>query len=249
MRLRILVMLPALLCFLATICTGGGPSIHFDKDTHDYGRVLYGDVVTQEFILTNTGDETLVIDKLEASCGCTKAVKGSSEVPPKGTTKIMAAFDTDGLRNGRTKKTITVHSNDPEKPEVKLALLADVVREITVDPPRLVTRLAKFTETVSLPVRIANSSDKQVVVRIKDGQSDTSNPGSNTKALVVKGRSVVPFNLKLALKNESGRSSWAGRLTLLTDHPKEKELNVPYLVQLGQGDSSEPKPPPTAVEE
>lgn len=161
----------------------------------------------------------------------------------------MAAFDTDGLRNGRTKKTITVHSNDPEKPEVKLALLADVVREITVDPPRLVTRLAKFTETVSLPVRIANSSDKQVVVRIKDGQSDTSNLGSNTKALVVKGRSVVPFNLKLALKNESGRSSWAGRLTLLTDHPKEKELNVPYLVQLGQGDSSEPKPPPTAVEE
>jgi hypothetical protein len=35
----------------------------------------------------------------------------------------------------------------------------------------------------------------------------------------------------------------------LTDHPKEKELDVPYLVQLGQGDSPESKPPPPAVDE
>ncbi|MEJ2717374.1 MAG: DUF1573 domain-containing protein [Deltaproteobacteria bacterium] len=81
--LVVLLILP-LMVYAAT-----GPRISFDKETHDYGDVQYGDTVTEEFDFTNTGDKTLVIDKLRATCGCTKAIKGSSEVPPGGKSSIV----------------------------------------------------------------------------------------------------------------------------------------------------------------
>jgi len=231
---RIVGVLPVLILAAAGISAAGGPSIGFDKETHDYGRVLYGDIVTEEFVFTNTGDQPLTIENLEASCGCTKAVKGSSEVQPNSKSKIVASFDTDGLRAGKTKKTITVHSNDPAKPTVELTLLADVVRQINVDPPRLVTKLTDFREDLTLPVRISNSSDKPVNVQVLGSQSENGVPASEGKMILVKPRSVVPFTVVLKIKNEPGRTYWAGKVMMKTDHPKEKEIEVPYAVKLDE---------------
>ncbi len=84
--------------------SAAGPRISFDRESHDYGKVFYGDSVSEQFIVTNTGDETLIIERLDASCGCTKAVKGSTEIPPKGKSKIVVEFDTKGLKAGRKNK-------------------------------------------------------------------------------------------------------------------------------------------------
>ncbi|MBI5249058.1 MAG: DUF1573 domain-containing protein [Desulfomonile tiedjei] len=245
MRLRILGVLPALLFAATTVCAAGGPSISFDKETHDYGRVLYGDTVTEEFIFTNTGDQPLIIEKLEASCGCTKAVKGSSEVPPNSKSKIIAAFDTAGLRAGKKLKTIFVHSNDPSSPVVKLTLLAEVIREVNVEPPNLVVRLPEFKETVTFPVKISNSSDKPVTVQVLRSHGESSLSTPEGKRISVQPRSAVPFNVVMKLKNEPGRYYWMGRMMMETDHPKEKELEIPYMVKLGQaGQTSGPIPSP-----
>ncbi len=233
MRIRILGVLPALLLTAATLCAADGPSISFDKETHDYGRVLYGDTVTEEFIFTNTGDQPLKIEKLEASCGCTKAVKGSSEVAPNSKSKIIAAFDTAGLTAGRKLKTIYVHSNDPKNPETKLTLLADVIREINVAPQSLVAKLPDFRETVTFPVKISNSSDKTITARIiRSPESQSS--ASNDKRIVIQSVLVVPFNVVIKLNNEPGRSFWGGKMVMETDHPREKELEVPWAVRLEQ---------------
>jgi Protein of unknown function (DUF1573) len=38
------------------------PRIVFDKEVHDYGRVLFGETVVEEFKFRNEGDAPLIIE-------------------------------------------------------------------------------------------------------------------------------------------------------------------------------------------
>lgn len=234
MRMRSLIALIVLASLPLMAAAAEGPRISFDKYRHDYGKVLSGDTVTEEFTFTNTGDETLIIEKLRSSCGCTKAVKGSREVPPNGKSKIVAAFDTTGLRPGRKSKTIFVHTNDPKNRLVKLTLLADVVREVHVDPPSLAKQLPKFVDQVDFPMKIRNSSKKVCKIKgvkvPKNGLRAYVNPAT----VVVEPGATVPFDLVLRLKKQPDRHYYMGKLLLVIDHPKEPEIEVRYLIKFSK---------------
>jgi hypothetical protein len=231
MRTPLIVLIVLL---LSTALAGAvhGPSIKFDKEVHDYGKVMYGETVTEEFILTNTGDQPLTIGKLRASCGCTKAVKGSSEVPPNGHTKIVAAFDTTGMKAGRKQKFVTVYSNDPQRPEVKLTLFADVIRQLSVEQDTLAATVPRTADHVTFPMKITNSSDKPVTISEVKAQPDTAPAELQPGRLVVGPHTSVPFSVTVKLMEEPGRAFWNGRFKLETDHPKEKEIDIRYLVKL-----------------
>jgi hypothetical protein len=213
---------------------GSGPRITFDKNDHDYGKVRYGQTVTEEFTFTNTGDEKLVIEQLRSSCGCTKAVQGSSEIPAGGKSKIVASFDTTDLKPGMKQKMIYVHSNDPEKPVVKLVLIADVVKEVNISPPSLAKKLAGFAETVTFPVKISNTSDVEVAVKGLQVNAADVTAELEPHRVQVKPHGNGTFDVVLKLEKDPARHFYMGRLMVLTDHPKEKQIELGYLIQLDQ---------------
>lgn len=225
--LMVLLILPLM------VCAATGPKISFDKESHDYGDVQYGDTVTEEFGLTNTGDKTLVIEKLRATCGCTKAVKGSREVPPGGKSSIAAEFDTNGLSPGTKKQTIMVHSNDPERPIVKLTLLARVVRHVTVTPAVLAKKLPTFTNTLTFPLKISNSSEKPVTIERIESKGSGVTAALKPKKIVVEPGGKVPFHVVMTLDKEPGRYLYPGRLLIHADHDREKQISINYFVQVG----------------
>ena len=45
----------------------GGPSIKFERETHDFGHVVQGELMEYTFEFTNSGTEELVIKKIESS--------------------------------------------------------------------------------------------------------------------------------------------------------------------------------------
>ncbi len=97
--------------------------------TVDLGRLKEGNKGTAKFLLENHGDAVLHIERVFATCGCTVPKKLSPEdarVQPGESLEIEAVFDTKG-RRGRQRKTVTVLSNDPAEPELKLFLTAEVV--------------------------------------------------------------------------------------------------------------------------
>jgi hypothetical protein len=229
-----LLAIALLTCFL--ICPYGsfaaaGPRISFEKETHDYGKVFYGDSVTYEFVVINTGDNTLIIQRLEPSCGCVETVKGSTEIAPKGTSKIAVAFDTKGLKPGRKKQTVHVYSNDPTKPSTKITLYADVVREIVVDPLSLNKKLKNGVKKVSFPLKITNTSSKICTVTGIRSQGNDPKAELMPSTIVLEPRAIVPFSIEIELPSKSDRHIYMGRLTLLTDHPREKEIEISYLIQ------------------
>ncbi|MCX5863255.1 MAG: DUF1573 domain-containing protein [Deltaproteobacteria bacterium] len=236
MRMMLPTTFLALITALSQITWAAGPSIGFDKETLDYGKVLYGDKAKDSFTFSNNGNETLIIEKLNASCGCTKAIKGSNEVPPKGRSSITAEFDTNGLRPGRKEKSIFVHSNDPQRPVVKLTLLADVIKDLTVDPPSLAKQLPGFTENISFPMRIANSSDKPFTIKGIKLKPDGLQASLSAVPVIVEPHGAVPFTIKFKLVKEPDRYYYMGRLLLETDHPRESEIEIRYLIKLGKAE-------------
>ncbi len=224
------LLLPMLVFGHLAVAAGG--SISFDKESHDYGRVLYGNSVKHQFVISNTGTQTLTIEKLHATCGCTRTVKGSSEIPPGGKTTLEAEFDTNGLRPGRKEKSIYVHSNDPIRPVVRLTLLADVVRDISLEPPSLARHLTKFEDAISFPMKLRNSGEKPYsVIGIKSPSG--SLPGVLKPGMVrADPGATIPFTLNLSLTKDVDRYYYMGSILLETDHPRESEIEVRYLIKM-----------------
>lgn len=79
--------------------------------THDFGTVQEGPDATCKFTFVNKGKEAIVIQKAQASCGCTVPTYSHDPIAPGQEGTIDVAFHTMGKPAGGFTKTITVTSN------------------------------------------------------------------------------------------------------------------------------------------
>ncbi len=94
---------------------GTGPMLTIDKEVHDYGTMAQGGNGTCEFVVTNTGDQPLIITNCKGSCGCTVPKCDTEPVKPGGKTTITVKYDTK--RVGPINKQVTITSNATNTPE------------------------------------------------------------------------------------------------------------------------------------
>ena len=90
-------------------------TLSFDKLNHDFGDVISQKENRTEFVVTNTGDNPLVISKVSASCGCTMPQKREKPILPGQTDIIAVVFKSKPSQKNEIKKTITVTANTAEK--------------------------------------------------------------------------------------------------------------------------------------
>ena len=114
----------------------GGPSIHFFHLEHDFGELYEGDTVTTRFEFVNAGDKPLVVSRVKTSCGCTVAAEPEGEIAPGEKESIEVSFNSS-KRAGKQTKDVSVFSNDPEQPMLKLRIEGTVVKQFWVEPERL----------------------------------------------------------------------------------------------------------------
>jgi hypothetical protein len=221
------------LCLLPIMTTAGtGPRIHLDQDRFDYGDVLYGDEVHAEFAVKNTGDQPLVIEKIRTTCGCTKAVSGSKTIPPGESTTISVAFDTKGLKSGKKRKRVFVHTNDPAQPVVEFPIEATVIKQIEVIPPALTEKLATPVSEVPFSVMVGNSSKSPVTITGLKMRTGEASAEIEPETVVVQPGKREKLQLTLHLPRGSQWAYCIGRLDLVTDHPTERFVRLRYFVQL-----------------
>ena len=67
------------------------------------------------YIITNEGDQPLVIDDATASCHCTTAKYDPAAIAPGKSTTVMVVFQTKSAY-GRQDRVVEVFSNDPRSP-------------------------------------------------------------------------------------------------------------------------------------
>jgi len=129
MNVRLWSSLLVLVCLQGVDAWATSPSISFVREVQDLGRAPFGRKLTVHFPFTNMGDETLVIQAVKADCDCTETYNENSEVPPRGRSEIITVLDTGPLRPGRNERQVHVRSNDPQRPDVTLTMVVEVVRE------------------------------------------------------------------------------------------------------------------------
>lgn len=105
--------------------TGNMPVLEFEKDFHDFGRVIQGEKVSYAFKFTNSGKSDLIISKVSTSCGCTVPEFPKTPIKPGETKKIDVKFDSEN-RRGFQNKTITIISNTQPNSQV-LRIKAEIM--------------------------------------------------------------------------------------------------------------------------
>ncbi len=87
-----------------------GPELLVLKETSfDFSKIQQGRPVTHEFVVVNPSADTLKIEDVRASCGCTTPTWKREPVVPNSSTKITVGYN--AYNEGPFEKTITITYN------------------------------------------------------------------------------------------------------------------------------------------
>lgn len=115
------------------IVADGLPKIKFVELSHDFGNIKEGTQATYEFKFTNTGTAPLVLESVQASCGCTTPEWSKEPIAPGKTGKVIATFNSSG-RPGTFTKTITVTYNGAADTKTEYLTIKGFVETAPVVP-------------------------------------------------------------------------------------------------------------------
>lgn len=102
-----------------------GPVISFQKDVHEFGKIISGERVSYGFRFTNTGTSPLLITGIRSGCGCTVGDYPKDPVMPGNEGRIHVVFNSSG-RRGFQSESVRVLSNAQET-VVTLRITAEVM--------------------------------------------------------------------------------------------------------------------------
>ena len=155
--------------------------IQFEKMDHNFGRIREeGGPAIFNFKFTNTGKVPLILQGVEASCGCTTPEWSQEPILPGKTGMIKVSFDPDH-RPGVFAKSITINANVPK-----------TTRVLTISGEVIEKNLGILDH---YPVNFENirlSSSDLSFVRVKDNEIKT-----DTIKLYNPGTSPVSVNFKI----------------------------------------------------
>ncbi|MEN2435151.1 DUF1573 domain-containing protein [Weeksellaceae bacterium A-14] len=104
-------------------------SITFEQTTLDYGTIKKGSDGNRTFVVKNTGDKPLIIEKVKPSCGCTTPEWSKEPILPGKTGKIAVHYNTNLVNPFQ--KLIEVYSNDPKNSRSVIYIKGTVVDDGT----------------------------------------------------------------------------------------------------------------------
>jgi hypothetical protein len=159
--------LAAALISAEAIPATGQPKIKFKETSWNFGRVKQGELLSHEFIFSNEGDATLIIQKVTTTCGCTAALLSAEKVPPGREGKIEVKFDTRGY-GGQVNKLLFVDSNDPNQARQQLQVTADIetppAPRIELDPYNYDAGLVVENEGIVANLKVMNKGELELKV-------------------------------------------------------------------------------------
>jgi hypothetical protein len=84
--------------------------IQLKETSYDFGKIQQGRPVTHNFELVNTGKEPLMLENVQASCGCTTPEWSKEAIQPGATSVIKVGYN--AANEGAFNKTITIIYNN-----------------------------------------------------------------------------------------------------------------------------------------
>jgi hypothetical protein len=105
----------------------------FPVKSHEFGTVAVASKTEFRFPIKNTTNQTIHIQNVRASCGCTTAIVETPYVAPGQEGSILARFNTDTFR-GQRGATLTVVIDQPSYTEVRLTVKGYIRQDMVFHP-------------------------------------------------------------------------------------------------------------------
>ena len=86
------------------------PAIKVTEESFDFGEIIEGKMASHEFQVTNSGNQPLILNNVQPSCGCTSPHWTKEPIMPGKTGIIKATYNSAG-RPGPFNKSLTIISN------------------------------------------------------------------------------------------------------------------------------------------
>jgi hypothetical protein len=84
--------------------------VQLKETAYDFGKIQQGRPVTHNFELVNIGKEPLMLENVQASCGCTTPEWSKDAIQPGASTIIKVGYN--AASEGQFNKTITISYNN-----------------------------------------------------------------------------------------------------------------------------------------
>lgn len=223
-----ILALSAVLLVAATLLAAGSPKAVAVEPIKDAGNVAKGEKITHDFVIRNDGDAPLEITQVHPACGCT-VVEFDKTIAPGQTGKIHAVVDTATF-NGAIAKGVTVFTNDTDAPQIELTVRAKVEPYIAVKPgyARYLTVQGEPLEGNIGQTMWATDGAPFEIVKV-----DSPYPFLKTSFREAKAEERVPdaqgkqWKIEMLLTNDARVGPLAEYVTVHTNHPKQKIVQIP----------------------
>lgn len=146
--------------------------IDFDNLEHDYGTIKEdGGKADYVFSFTNKGSDTLKLISVRPACGCTTSEYTTTPIMPNKKGFVKASFDPNG-RPGDFNKDITVLTNDPNKPNIRLIIKGKVTPKVKTKAdnyPQKMGNLRFRSNHLAMQNLVANASKTDTLWYYNEG--------------------------------------------------------------------------------
>ncbi|HXS37732.1 MAG TPA: DUF1573 domain-containing protein [Flavipsychrobacter sp.] len=102
-------------------------AITWDNTTVDLGNIKKGDTASFAFVLHSTGTHPLILQKVDAVCGCTFVKQSNKPVLPNEKDTIRGALYTSKLDAGPTEKHVYALTNAQNNRFFVLRIKANII--------------------------------------------------------------------------------------------------------------------------
>lgn len=205
------------------------PTVSVPQPDHDFGTVYQGEQVRHVFAFSNSGKDSLVIEKVSSSCGCTAALASAKALAPGASGEIQATFDSTRFR-GAISKTVYLYTNDPVQPVVQLHLKGTIQEELVIDPRQVSFGAVAPKRTVKLTVSLLNKGNHEV--RLAGLETTTPELIAHLSAEVIPPGGKVAVELTLTPK--PGQPRFSGYVLFKADGAVRHDLRIPVYADLGE---------------
>lgn len=146
--------------------TGG--KIEIDALEYKFGDVWAGAKLSKEFTVKNVGEGPLTLS-VRSSCGCTVATNPKSPLPPGESTTFTITYDSK--RPGAASKTVTVTTNDPQRPQITIKVEGNVNPIFEMKPQaNIAFQQVEVNTEATETMRLENKFTAPLSLKIKEGQ-------------------------------------------------------------------------------
>ena len=235
MRLLLIINQAVLMCLLfwnnsaqchetpKNLEQGSEPRIFCEEPTFDFGSRDSSEIVEHEFILKNTGTADLEIRRVQPACGCTTAELEKKIIPPGEDAKIAAKLSLAG-RIGELAKPIVVDSNDPTNPTLQLMMKGVAGTDFEITPSTMVLRKDSPQEPSTASVIVKSlKNEKFEILR-------ANSEGGKLQVRWDKFPDEFSYQITANLADRLEPGQYADKITLETNHPTRKQLEISVIV-------------------